>query len=443
MDCIVAGGGAAGIAAALTSAREGLETLLIEMEGGVGGDLFSGMPVLGAFTSRGEQCVYGILTELEHECRKLDPDAWLGPVCDYRTVHGLCLDPEILRLAVYALLRRYGVRLLLNTAVTGVEVENGSVRSLIVHGKNSRRQISCACAVDATGGGHLSAMCGAVVRYGSEQREFQPVSLLYRMCGVDFEKILSYVRDHPQEAILCENPVLPADQTEAALRLYRNGLPYLALSSHSQLLSGALSSGRLHPCTAAFINPTSRKRREVCMNVTRVSGLNCADEEALSGTLPQLSAQVADSARLFQELLPGFAQASICSIMHKIGVRESGRIEGEYTLTQEDVLAARRFDDAVACGCHHVDIHGRGTDQVRIPIPGGGSYHIPYRSMLPKGLRNVIAAGRCISSDRGANGTVRVMGTCLDTGQAAGRACAALLQNKYRDFRQVESRALR
>ncbi len=445
MECVIVGAGAAGIAAALTSAKAGLDTLLLELDGGVGGDLFSGMPLLGTYTSKGEQCVYGILTELQAECRKLDPDSWLGPVCDYRTVFGLCVDPEILRLAVYALLQRYGVRLLLNTAIIETVVENGNVRSLLLKSKNknSLRSIPCNCVVDASGGGHLTALCGAKVFYGSEQGEFQPVSLIYRMSGVDFEKFLAYIRDHPSEAILAENPVLPTDPQEAALRLYQNGLPYVALSSHSQLLSAALAAGRLHPCTAAFITPTSRKRREVCLNVTRLAGLDCANDEVLFGALPQLAAQVANSAQLFRELLPGFAEASISAVMGKAGVRESGRIDAEYMLTQADVLSARRFEDVVAHGCHHVDIHGSGTAQVRIPISGGSDYDIPYRSLLPKGLNNVIAAGRCIASDRAANGTVRVMGTCLDTGQAAGRACSVFVRQHYTDFRQINCAELR
>lgn len=442
MLCAIAGGGAAGIAAALTSAKAGIDTLLIEADGGVGGDLFSGMPLLGTYTSRGEQCVYGILDELRDECRKIDPDAWLGPVCDYRTVHGLCVDPEILRLAVYALLHRYGVRLLLNSMIVDAEVCNGRLRSLNVKSKNTLHRIACDCAVDATGGGYLSSLCGAGVFFGSEQGEFQPVSLVYRMCGVDYEKFLAYIRDNPEEAILCENPVLPADPGEAAGLLYRNGLPYVAVSTQSRLLGEAVKTGRLHPCTAAFITPTSRQRREVCLNVTRIAGLDCADDAAMSDTLPRLAVQVADSSRLFKELLPGFADASISSVMFKMGVRESGRIDGEYTLTQDDVLNAGRFDDVVAHGCHHVDIHGSGNAQIRIPIRNGSAYDIPYRSLLPKGLANVIAAGRCIASDRGANGTVRVMGTCLDTGQAAGRAAAVLLRRNHVDFRQVKTEEL-
>ncbi len=438
MLCAVAGGGAAGIAAALTSAKAGIDTLLIEADGGVGGDLFSGMPLLGSYTSKGEQCVYGILDELKDECRKIDPDSWLGPVCDYRTVHGLCVDPEILRLAVYTLLERYHVHLLLNSMIVGTEVRDGRLHSLSVKSKNALHSIVCDCAVDATGGGYLSAMCGAKVFFGSEQGEFQPISLVYRMCGVNYEEFLAYIRDNPAEAILCENPVLPTDPKEAAELLYRNGLPYVAVSTGSRLLSQALKAKRLHPCTAAFITPTSPKRQEVCLNATRIANLDCADDLTVSSSLPQLAVQVANSSRLFKELLPGFANASISSIMFKTGIRESGRIDGDYTLTQDDVLNARRFDDAIAQGSHHVDIHGSGTNQVRIPIRGGIAYDIPYRSLLPKGLSNVIAAGRCIASDRGANGTVRVMGTCLATGQAAGKAAAVLMQRNYHDFRQID-----
>ena len=119
-------------------------------------------------------------------------------------------------------------------------------------------------------------------------------------------------------------------------------------------------------------------------------------------------------------------------------MRETGRIKGEYILKQNDVINAVKHEDCIARGCHHVDIHGEGTCQVRIPVKDGGSYDIPYRSLLPVGLSNVIAAGRCISSDRGANGSARVMGTCLSTGQAAGKAAAAFVKEGHSDFRSVD-----
>ena len=95
-------------------------------------------------------------------------------------------------------------------------------------------------------------------------------------------------------------------------------------------------------------------------------------------------------------------------------------------MLQDDVVAAAKCSDAVASGCHHVDIHGCGKNQIRIPVRDGLAYDIPRGALCPKGLKNVFAAGRCISSDRGANGSARVMGTCISTGQAAARLAAEI-----------------
>ena len=423
---LIAGGGAAGISAALAAAEAGAEVTLVEMDGGLGGDLFSGMPLLGAFTAKGVQISHGILDELLDSCRKIHPAGVIGPVCDYRTVVGLCLDPEVLRLAVCRLIGEHHIKLLLNTMIIGAEVRQGVLESVLVRSKNREYILPLDAAVDATGGGYLSAMCGCKVFFGSEDKTFQPASLIFRMCGVDYGKLLQHIRNHPEDVLLCENSALPADRREAAELLARQGMPYAAFAAESSLLAPAMKSGRLHPCTAAFITPTAPERGEVCLNVTRAAGVDCSDDAAVSGVLPVLAGQVIRTAEFFRKEMPGFADASVSHVFHKCGVRESGRIDGEAVLKQEDVISAAVFPDAVAQGCHHVDIHGSGTAQIRIPVRDGLAYDIPRGALCPKGLKNVFAAGRCISSDRGANGSARVMGTCISTGQAAAKLAAEI-----------------
>ncbi len=418
---LIAGGGAAGIAAALTAAEAGAEGTLVELDGGVGGDLFSGMPLLGAFTARGVQISHGVLDEILAECQNIHAAGVVGPVCDFRMVVGLCLDPEVLRLAVYRLLRKYQVRLLLNTMIDSAQVKNGRLESVKVRSKNGESILPLSAAVDSTGGGYLTQKCGGKVFFGSEDKVFQPVSLIFRMCGVDYKQLLKHILAHPEDAQLSENPVYPADRAEAAKQLFQQGLPYVAVKAESSLMAPAMKSGKLHPCTAAFITPTAPERGEVCLNVTRVAGVDCSNDAQLSQTLPTLAEQVVNTAEFFRREMPGFAAASVSGIYPKCGVRESGRIDGVETLRQDDVVSAKSFPNAVAQGCHHVDIHGSGTAQVRIPVRDGLAYDIPAGALCPQGLANVFAAGRCISSDRGANGSARVMGTCLSTGQAAAK----------------------
>ncbi len=369
---VIAGGGAAGIAAAIAAAEKNTEILLIESESAIGGDLCSGMPLLGAYTSQGEQCVFGLLDEIVTECKRIDPDGYIGPVCDWRSVYGLCFDPEILRLAVLSLLKKRGVKLLLNSTVCSVDCDSGTVRSVkVIDRKGAIRTIPCDCVVDASGGGHITMMSGGEVIAGSEDREFQPVSLVFRMTDVEFEPLLRFIRDNPDEALLAENPVLNKTPAEAAQKLYDMGRPYVAIAAKGSVLGQAIADGMIHPCTAVFMTPTSMVRGEVCMNATRVSGIDCTDNNALSAALLTLSEQVIGIANFFKKRIPGFQKAGISSIAHRVGVRETGRIVGEYTLTQEDAINAVHFEDCIARGAHHVDIHGAGTDQVRIPIKKG------------------------------------------------------------------------
>ena len=357
-------------------------------------------------------------------------------------MYGLCIDPEVLYPAVMRLLAKYGVRLLLNTTVVGVKSSNGVVSSLQLAGRGGTSSIDCNCIVDASGGGNITAMAGGEVITGDKEGRFQPVSLTFRMADVEYEPLLRFIRDNPDEALLSENPVLPKDPATAAAKLYEAGMPYVAISAKGTVLGEAIREGSVHQSTAAFITPTSVRRQEVCINSTRVSGIDCTEEEVVSGVLFELSEQMVNFSRFLRQRVPGFENSSVSSIAHRVGVRETGRIRGEYTLTQDDVINAVRHKDSVARGCHHVDIHGEGTSQVRIPVKDGKAYDIPYRCLIPVGLKNVIAAGRCLSSDRGANGSARVMGTCLATGQAAGAAAALYTKEGHADFRDINTEAI-
>ncbi|MFA7184060.1 MAG: FAD-dependent oxidoreductase, partial [Victivallales bacterium] len=307
---------------------------------------------------------------------------------------------------------------------------------------NSMRVVDCACVVDASGGGNITAMAGGKVHYGENGR-FQPLSLIFRMANVEFEPFLRFIRDNPSEGILGENPVLGKNPSEAAEALYAGGLPYVAVSSGGKIMGKAVREKTLHPCTAAFITPVSVRKKEICVNATRISGIDSADDLKVSAALMELSEQTVNLLRFFREKIPGFERACISAAAHRVGIRESGRIDGEYSLRQDEVINAVRHSDYIARGCHHVDIHGEGTAQIRIPVKNGQTYDIAYQCLLPKGLKNIIAAGRCLSSDRGANGSARVMGTCIATGQAAGAAAAIFVKEDRRDFRDIEPAKIR
>ena len=440
-DTVVIGAGAAGVAAAIAAARNGARTLLVESEGTVGGDAITGLPILGACNSCGEWIVDGVLQTLLDECRSLG--GYIGPVCDWRTVWGVCVDPECFRLAVVEALTAGGVDLLLHTVAEGVEVTDGRIDAVSVVNRNGRHRIATKLVIDATGDAGVARLAGAPVETGGNRGELQPISLTFRMCNVDFAALLAFVRDNPWEFLLAENPVYPSDPTECARRLADAGYPYAALSAKGRTLGRTIETGAMFPCTAVFMTPTSMSKREMCLNTTRLAGVDATDVVSLSRSLGTLCRQVTAASQFLKTTVPGFEQACLSGLAPRIGIRETRRVVGEYVLTADDVIEGRKSPRGVAKGAHHVDLHGEGTDQVRVPVRDGQSYDIPYECLIPRNVTNLLVAGRCLSSTREANGSARVMGTCMATGEAAGTAAGLCVERRIANVRDVSIKALR
>jgi len=434
-DVAVVGGGSAGVAAAVAAAAKGARTLLIERDPFVGGDLISGLPILGCCNSHGEWIVGGVLDELLQGCRDLG--GYTGCIFDWRTLWGVCVDPEVLRLVIIDILHRHGADLLLGGHVGGVGTDGGRVTGLLVPDGGAGTRVTAEVVVDCTGDGAIASWAGAACEQGGPGGEFQPVSLVFQMGPVDFRALLEFVRDHPEEVLLAENPIIDRSRAECAQALHEAGYPYLALSAEGSLLGPAIAAGEMYPCTAIFMSPTSLARREITLNSTRVANVDATDPRALSRALPVLMEQVRTCVRFARSRVPGFAEAGLTRLAPRVGVRETRRIVGEHVLTAEEVLEGRKSPEVVAKGGHHVDIHGAGTYQKRIPVREGRSYDIPYGCLIPRALKNVLVAGRCLSSTREANGSARVMGTCLATGQAAGTAAALCATHGRSDVRDL------
>ena len=445
-DVVVLGAGAAGVAAALAAARAGARTTLVEAGPLPGGELISGMAIDGALNGRGEWILGGTGRELLAECERLG--GYIGPLNDWRLIWYVCLDPEVMKLAVARCLARAGVRLLLHTCATGVSREGARVRALQVRNKEGISELRAPLFIDCSGDADIVRAAGGQVLQGGADGELQPVSLMFRMAGVQTGPLLDFLRAHPEHFALGESEAIRQGRTdhELAEAARAQGEPTVFLKGNGPLLTDAIARGEMYPTALIMIQPTSRQRGEVCLNTTRVGGIDGTRTQALSATLATLSDQVLQCADFMRRHVPGFEQAAYSGIATRVGVRETRRIVGRESLAQDDVLSARKREDGIAKGSHHVDIHQSGTGQIRIPVRGGGSYDIPWGCLLPQGLGNVVAAGRVLSADRGAHGSARVMGPCLAMGQAAGTAAAMLLDRGARgdaDFATVPVQALR
>lgn len=239
----------------------------------------------------------------------------------------------------------------------------------------------------------------------------------------------SHARDHPDNLALGENEWLNKSREECLRELIALGYPKVFLKADGPLMSKSIADGELYPTALLAVIPVSADLRVVAINSTRVANVDATDTGALSATMPALTDQVWNCQSFVQKRVPGFEDAVFAGIAPRIGIRETRRIVGEETLNGDDVLNAVKREDGVAKGGHHIDIHGGGIDQVRRPVRDGGSYDIPLGCLLPKGIENMGIAGRCLSADRRAHGSARVMGTCIAMGQAVGTAAAMVCES--------------
>lgn len=437
-DVAVIGGGAAGVGAAIAAAKTGSRTILVEAGPMFGGELLSGMSIDGVLNGRGEWIVRGVAEEIFEECRKMD--GFIGPLHDFRLICYVCCDPEVMKIAVARVLHRHDVALALYTQVTDVVTESGSVKSVVLTHKDRRTVLSAKHFIDASGDGDVAAMAGAPTEISDAKGELQPISLMFRMSGVDNGPLLEFVRDNATSLAVGESEAVRAGRTddELAKAIYDQGQPTVFFRGNGPFLGGAIQRGEMFPTALIMIMPTSKARKEVCVNATRVaeniSGLNAMD---VSRAVPVLMDQVWQTSEFLKKNCPGFENATFAGMAPRVGVRETRRVMGEYVLTGDEAGSATKHPDVIAKGAHHIDIHQDGIRQVRIPIANGGSYDIPFGCLIPKKTVNLLVAGRCISTDRAANGTTRMMGQCLGAGHAAGTAAAMCVEAGYDDVRQL------
>ncbi len=443
-DVVVVGGGAAGIAAATYAAKGGAKTALVEAGPNIGGELLSGLPIDGGLNQRGEWVVGGFLKDLIDECDGMG--GYVGTFNDWRLIHMVCLDPEVVKLAAPRLVRRAGVDLYLYTFAEDVVVDGGHVKGVVVLNKLGRTLLSAEVFIDCSGDGDLCVAAGADFELGSGKGEFQPLTIVFRMGNVDAGNLLSFIRDNPDEVAAGESPYLceGRDRAGCAQGLYDQGQPLAYIHPKGPTLKKAIADGVMYPTALVSTVPVSAPRREVCVNSTRIANVDATDSEAMSRAFNDLVDQVWMCVNFLKERVPGFENSYYAATASRIGIRETRRIVGDHWLSTEDVKNARKNVEGVAKGAHHVDIHGSGNDQVRIAVGDGGSYDIPYGCLIPRKLENVLVAGRCLSSSREANGSARVMGTCMATGHAAGTAAAmSLTSNQPGLVREVAVSAVR
>lgn len=389
-DIVVVGAGSAGSTAAITAARLGARTLLVDRLAFMGGTSTAVLDTFYAFYTPGatpRRVVGGLGWEVAE--RLMGEGAAFERPNTYGAGTGVTYDPEALKLLWEELATEAGAELLLHAWATGVRVRDGRVEAVRTWSKGGERWFGAAAVVDASGDADVSALAGAGYDDARTTPATQALSTLFTVANVDLARAAGVPKAE-----------LWALMREAAWSGdYR--LPRLEGSWHRTPHPGV-----------------------VTVHMTRVPGVDATDPVALTRAEVEGRRQVREYHRFLRDRVPGFELSVVVATSPAIGVRESRRVFGDYRLTREDVLAGRRFEDEVAlCGAP-IEDHGAGGDTRWDYVAEGGAYGIPYRTLLPAGLEGLLVAGRCFSATHDAHASARSMATCMAMGQAAGTAAA-------------------
>ena len=441
-DVIVAGGGPAGIMAALAAAKVGVKVLIIEQNGFLGGasTAMSTGPV-SPFHFRNEQVVKGI------------PQQFMDALVAAKgsTGHMKTLDPygsgdslgffdrEKYKLVAATMLEDAGVRMLFHSFISGVSLNGKTVTGVTVTNKSGLRTYSSSIVIDATGDGDVAVMAGAEYIKGEKDSGLmQPCSAMFEMANVDESKLYRYVLDHPEE-FEWKTDAIPLRAFDS--RLKKN---YFVIQGFKTLVQQAMDSGELRFGRNSLLMLIGVNPHSMHFNSTRITGIDATDAEQLTkGEL--LGRNQIDSVSEFCiKYMPGFEHSYVSRTSSYLGVRETRHIIGEYILNTEDVVAGRKFSDVVSRGYFPIDIHSysspNGYDE------GGGSwvtlqdtYDIPYRSLVPRTVDGLVLSGRVISGTSGAHGSYRTQGGIMGIGQASGIAAAmCVLDNEQPRYLEVK-----
>jgi len=402
VDVVVVGGGPAGVGAALASARNGAETLLIERYGYFGGMATGGLVIW----LPKNQLSRGIPREMVNRLKTFgatkDDLQW-----------GITIDPEAMKDVIMEMLEEEDVKILLESFVVDVVLEKDTVKGVIMENKSGRQAVEANVTIDATGDGDVAVRAGAPYEKGREDGLMLPMSLIFVMNNVDEERAFTYIKDDPRLINLLEKTeekedIFLYDENELSLfdkAYYKWEKPYFDYS--------------------IGLNKTTN-RGQVASESAKVYDVDGTDVKDITEAYKKARKRIRRIVEFLKKRVPGFELSYLSYVAPQMGVRETRRIIGEYTLTEKDLYESVKFEDAV----------------IRTGVADIDVCEIPYRCLVPRGIDNLLVAGRCISLTHGAQIIAREIPLCMLMGQAAGTAAALAVKNETTP-RQLDIKILR
>jgi len=397
-EILVIGGGSAGCNAAISAGLEGKKTLLVERYGFLGGTSTYILDTMYGFYIPGKESrkVVGGIPDLV--LKKLtERNAMLLRPNTYGAGTGVTYDPETLKVVWEELISEANVDVLLHSFVVDVLKTGQRIDSVIVVNKSGFMKINAEVIIDASG--------DADVAY---------------LAGYDYDGIGSHT---PVQSLTTTFRVGSVDETEAKTFTKNQMWDWMKAANQTGQYDLPREEGSVHITTIPGVMAT---------NMVRLTLPDPTDIIELSKAEILGRRQALEYFRFMKDYLPGYQNSSFLNFSTQIGVRETRRVIGEYTLTKDDVLSGRQFDDAIAeCGAP-IEDHQAGSNTGWIYLKEGETYQVPYRSLIPLHSENLLIAGRCLSATHDAHASCRSIGQCMAMGQAAGTAASLMVSGKKR-----------
>lgn len=449
-DVVVCGAGTAGVIAAIAAGRQGAKVLLIERSFHVGGMITEGNAGITKFT-----LTYG--RDIE-KYRKLVTDVL---ATDPRSVqvaggipHEFCMrmiengdaagtngdcgayvftERYAAEIMLLDMLKEANVDILYDSKVCVVDMEGDTLKKVVVANKSGFVEYGAKCFIDSTGDADVAALSGVAFSLGANEfdveeskgsikvGDLQPCGTMYRVDGVDFERLFEYFETHPgftwQACAL-----MTFDEIKER---YAKG-EMCCFSVPITNPDPVTKEKRPRVLVQIYVEPSHKGAILLSEGVGVPSNTYCGDgtdAESLSEGQTLLTYGARTVTEILRREYPaGFENVRIVHIPD-IGVRETRHIVGKYMITAMDVMLCKPFEDSIGCSSHHID--GAGvTEEMRKLYGDKWRFHIPYRIMLPEKVKNLLVAGRAASSSKTASGALRVTVSCMEMGEAAGVAAA-------------------